>query len=367
MNKNFIQKRTFKHPFVFLTLLTLLFLPFLLCAKVSAVDLQINAVPTNKILNVSNNFVCQTLDGTWQALNNNTCTIINNSNYKAFGLSPDLTIDVKKGNFYAQTFYILSNSTYFPIPNGIGNVMPDGWQIISFKQDWQESEIDYCKATTSSGIYYLPQNNIHGAYYADGGIVLINEGQSANQSIQFGTECDNAQATRPNWYVASYTIVATPYNDGQLNWSIGRWNSTDYIFRNQGQTFYFQNVIEYTTTSLQQINEAENRTQEATDEGQQNADSAESQNEQASQSLLQTAGDIVSVFSSPATNCSLNADMGNLDLGSINFCQDKPPSIMAVIDAVSSIIVTFAVFRIIRSLVTRFISLSSYGQGGSDG
>lgn len=112
---------------------------------------------------------------------------------------------------------------------------------------------------------------------------------------------------------------------------------------------------------------AEQQTQEATDEGQQNSDSAGSDNEQASQNLLQTAGDIIGAFSSPSTNCSLSGDLGNIDLGNLNFCQDKPSAIINAMDAIASIIVAFMVFRIIKRLIGRFTSLSAYGQGGSDG
>lgn len=107
--------------------------------------------------------------------------------------------------------------------------------------------------------------------------------------------------------------------------------------------------------------------QTASNQGNQNADSSNLDNENASRSLLDTAGVIVGAFSAAPTNCRLNADMGNVNLGNIDFCQDKPSSIISIIDAAATILICFAVYRLIKGLIARFTSLTAYAQGGNNG
>lgn len=116
-----------------------------------------------------------------------------------------------------------------------------------------------------------------------------------------------------------------------------------------------------------QLDNAEQRSEEAAQQGQDNADSSETENEQASQSVLSIIGNVIGAFGTGATDCKINADLGNLDLGNLDFCKDKPSQITNMINAFGSIIVVYACYKVAKKIFMLWIKITTYAQGGNLG
>lgn len=113
-----------------------------------------------------------------------------------------------------------------------------------------------------------------------------------------------------------------------------------------------------------QTAQAEQKTEEATEEGQSNSDQAQSDNEGATSSLLDVAGGIISAFGTSSSNCNFNMDLGNVDFGNINLCSGKPSEFSPIIDTVVVLMLIPIIFMTSISLVHQFINLTKFAQGG---
>ena len=118
---------------------------------------------------------------------------------------------------------------------------------------------------------------------------------------------------------------------------------------------------------INQLDNAEQRSEEAAQQGQDNANSSGTDNEQASQSILSIIGNVIGAFGTGATDCKINADLGNLDLGNLDFCKDKPSQITNMINAFGSILVVYACYKVAKKIFMLWIKITTYAQGGNLG
>lgn len=95
--------------------------------------------------------------------------------------------------------------------------------------------------------------------------------------------------------------------------------------------------------------------QNAADNSETSGSSSGSDSQQATSSLISiiTSG-IGAITSASATNCIIDADMGNFDMGSIDLCANPVPAFMQVI---GSIIAALMVLPLVIVLFNRFISI----------
>lgn len=85
-------------------------------------------------------------------------------------------------------------------------------------------------------------------------------------------------------------------------------------------------------------NDQKTETQDASDNSQTTADSSSEGAEQASQSLLSAfTGFVGAVVSASPTNCTINGNLGKMDLGLLNFCKDSPPAVVQTIGSLIAI------------------------------
>lgn len=129
-----------------------------------------------------------------------------------------------------------------------------------------------------------------------------------------------------------------------------------------GLNLMMGDIFEYTSSDPNK--EAEEKTEEATQEGQDNSDSAQNDNEGATSSLLDVAGGIIGALGASPSNCSMNMDLGNVDFGNINFCSGKPSEFSAIIDTVVILMLIPLILMTSISLVHQFINLTKFAQGG---
>lgn len=107
------------------------------------------------------------------------------------------------------------------------------------------------------------------------------------------------------------------------------------------------------------------KTEQASEEGQTNADTSQTDNETASQNIIGVVGNIVQVFYTPAGDCNIDVDLGNLDLGNLNFCSGKPREFEQIINLAGSILIVYACYRVARTIFRIWLTLSIFGQGGN--
>lgn len=102
-------------------------------------------------------------------------------------------------------------------------------------------------------------------------------------------------------------------------------------------------------------------TQAAADASADAGDSSSSDAEQGTASLISAIGSAVSVISSASpTNCKINGNMGNLDVGQIDLCANPVPSFIQVIGSLILILITVP---LCITLFNRFIALFRSFQG----
>lgn len=208
------------------------------------------------------------------------------------------------------------------------------WKILEVVEDWTVRGSDYC------AVYSIADN--------------------LNQFQCFQSIGNNS--------VTHYSVyMMTPLNNERYI-GFGRYNTTIQTFYNVYQTMFirFDNIYEYTPITFKDdIAEAEQKTEQATNEGESNAEASESQNEGASQSLITTFGQVFGAFSTNASDCNLDMDLGNADFGTINLCSGKPAAISAVLTPIGTIIMVYAIFLCSRSIFRLFVKISAFAQGDS--
>ena len=116
-----------------------------------------------------------------------------------------------------------------------------------------------------------------------------------------------------------------------------------------------------------QQEETEQQTQEASEEGQTNSEGTQADNEGASQNVIGVIGNVIGAFNTPAGNCSYNVDLGNLNLGNLNFCSGKPPEFAGLINMAGSIIIVYACYRVARTVFRIWLAMSVFAQGSGKG
>lgn len=119
------------------------------------------------------------------------------------------------------------------------------------------------------------------------------------------------------------------------------------------------NAIDNLSLAQQEQNEKDDQDREdiqnASDDGQEAAEQAGQAIDNASASLLTIIGNFVNIIiSPPASDCSIDADMGHMDLGTIDLCQLSPPPAFGTI---ATILVIGFTIPFAYSLIMTFLSM----------
>lgn len=120
-----------------------------------------------------------------------------------------------------------------------------------------------------------------------------------------------------------------------------------------------------TTNEVNAINNINNTQQQAGEQaqgnGQQGADQSQDSVNQGTQSLLSAITGFVGVISNATpTNCRITGDMGALDLGQLDFCQDNPPAIITTIGTLILIAITIPItIWVVKKIISLFRSFTN--------
>ena len=155
--------------------------------------------------------------------------------------------------------------------------------------------------------------------------------------------------------VYHYELIYVGPDNGsyQLGWNSGYATLFQYF-----GTFNFRmvNYIQYRPGAQSQINkEQQEAAEDAAADSQTSGSSSQNDATSATSSLISviTSG-IGAITSASASNCVINADMGNFDMGSIDLCANPVPTFMQVI---GSIIAALVVLPLVIVLFNRFIAI----------
>lgn len=200
--------------------------------------------------------------------------------------------------------------------------------------------------------------------------VTVEEILRDNQSEYFSWNCTASQdcyntGAHEQIYSKMYIVTLRSNTTGNVRFQLG--NSTSTLVMGSTSTYVFgmRKIVEYETADATE--QAEQKTEEASNEGEENSAQADQDNEQASENVIGVISDIVGAFNTAPTNCTLPADLGNINMGNINLCQGKPGEMAQIINIVGSIIIVYACYRVARNIFRIWITISAFAQGNGKG
>ena len=107
--------------------------------------------------------------------------------------------------------------------------------------------------------------------------------------------------------------------------------------------------------------------QDASDEAESAADDAQDTVESDTATITQQIGNVIgAITDTPATNCEINGNMGNVNLGTLNMCQGMPQEIRTRIGYITSGVLALAILRLAYSLVQAYVAYITSFTGGND-
>lgn len=244
-----------------------------------------------------------------------------------------------EGNYYS--FFIGLRSNSFTLPVFWNKNVGSQFSIIKWDQTSFETALtqpSYCSRwSQNNNVYTCTSTTVPVIEYSD--IIWFEVVLKAEQTGDFKL------------------LIGNP-NDNLTSANLLRYYNLE-----SEQRIILTDVVEYKTSD--QVKEAEEKTEEQSEEGQNNADQADSDNEQATSSLLDIAGNIIGALTSSTTGtCTFNADLGNVDFGELNLCSGKPPEFANIIDIVIMLMLIPLIFMTVVSLVHQFVNLTKFAQGG---
>lgn len=161
-----------------------------------------------------------------------------------------------------------------------------------------------------------------------------------------------------NTFYRVFDISLRSRNDSDKHFGL---DSAGGLFRfdssDNGSNVYFsmRNYRTYRYNGSAENKEVENKTQDAANNSATSGGSSASDSQTATSSLLSViASGVGAITSASPTNCKINGNMGNLNVGNIDLCANPVPTFMALI---GSIIAVLVVLPLVILLFNRFISI----------
>lgn len=167
-----------------------------------------------------------------------------------------------------------------------------------------------------------------------------------------------------NAYFSIFHYSLSYVGGNNVSYSLG-WSSANDQFAWYGESLNFRmfNVVQWRLSgngSSDQQNEI-NATNESVQQSESEGASSQSDAQTGTASLISTIGSAVSAITSASpTNCLINGNMGNFDMGQIDLCSNPVPAFVQIISSLILILITVPLCIV---MFNRFIGLFRSFQG----
>lgn len=299
-------------------------IPLLFSNTANAVNLSINVQPTGRTFE-ANDISCTYYTGASQETTG-YCTVLHSSynlltNRNAFLTSITTTIsDTVEGNYYK--FYVLVRNDADGVENPLlwSVSVGDQFQFIDFKQvihdrtDKLQNEFDCSNPDGrigTSSFCYAPQVGSSISWFSS----------DSEYTNGFSTIYELTVKAQHSGYSVLPVNMSFRSLDEDNKWATV-FLGTIYEFEPSTSDEIAQELKEQNDKDDQDRSDIESQSSDI------DSDSDDSQQaaEGTGQTLLTAfTGFVTAITSARPSNCNLNMDMGNLDLGTVNFCQLSPP------------------------------------------
>lgn len=259
------------------------------------------------------------------------CQITVNGSTRLLTITSENAYEVKKGDLITFYLFIYSRTNGFetrPVLN-IMSATGGGWDVLDYRIVTRE---DYDKELQS-----------HTGY--------INQ-QGVNYDL-------NVDFDEYSGFYRIYEITMRANKADNLYYGLtagasGLW-TMDSVDIGQIIRFSIRNVSQYRFAGDEANKEVQEKTQEAVDDSQAAGGSSSSDAQTGTTGLLNAITGAVSVISSAQpTNCKINGNMGNLDIGQLDLCANPAP---AFVQTIGSLILILMCVPLAISLFNRFIAI----------
>lgn len=246
----------------------------------------------------------------------------------------------------------------------------------SYARTAQVSSVDYIRFTGNSLFRVLGVNKISGREFCSEWSEQTQQraGDASGVYYNYGTRGACGQASD------SYEIIVQGLQDytGVLEFGnhnqdpLFQWTLYNPPLAIAGETDYgsitVQPMIEWELDSATAVNEQQQQAgEQAQQDGQQGSNQAQSDADTNTATMFQTVGNILgAITDTPAGDCSLNGNMGNLDLGNLNLCQAEIEPIRPIIRAVLYLVMALATYKIMIWVIGAIAGLINWVQTGND-
>lgn len=224
-------------------------------------------------------------------------------------------------------------------------------QISNYSVTWQGP---YSLGSTSSLIYrvHVRYNYVQQLSSSKGPNVNVYCGWNRNPS-------DGLFYQGLNLIEANKMLVASQ----DVETTVSLYSSMTDALLNQ-QITQNQTIINQNQQVIEQDQQDRDDIESASSSGQENSDASQEQNEQATSTLLSVIGSFIQALGAPASNCQVRTDLGNIDLGTLDFCTGKPNELTPIINTVCAMVMCIPIYLIARDLFRRFVHITTFAQGG---
>lgn len=192
---------------------------------------------------------------------------------------------------------------------------------------------------------------------------LIGFKQVANNVFYNNNIGDGDTLFEGNSYYSLYRYTFKSRANFALNLGFPNGYQDWFIWHGENVNFRLLNISQYRLTgegSPDQQNEI-NATNDSVQQSETEGESSQSDAQTGTASLISTIGSAVSAITSASpTNCLLNGNMGNFDMGQIDLCSNPVPAFVQIISSLILILITVPLCIV---MFNRFIGLFRSFQG----
>lgn len=163
-----------------------------------------------------------------------------------------------------------------------------------------------------------------------------------------------------HYYSVYRVILRISQNNSSFNFPFTTSTNSPFFYLqnaygNYSMPIYFDRFILYRLTETQENKEVEQKTQNAVNDSQAAGGSSSSDAQTGTTGLLNAITGAVNVISAARpTNCKINGNMGNLDIGQLDLCANPAP---AFVQTIGSLILILMCVPLAISLFNRFIAI----------